>query len=282
MRVTNAVYTPDSQLRTPGRLVREMVRDLLASRELAWRLFARNIATQYRQSALGYVWAVAPPLVTSSLFILLNSAGLLRAGDTGVPYPVYVILGTVSFALFLDALNVPLNAIAAARGTLPKINFPHEALLLAGMGQILLNFAVKATLIIGVLVIFRVPVPLTAVLVVIPLAGLLMAGLAVGIFLVPIGGLFQDVGHALGVVASGLVFVTPAAYMPPRAGLLAVITAWNPLTALVMTTRDVILHGSSAYMPTTLILVGVSILALLMSWVAFRLAMPIIIERMGT
>ena len=281
MRVTTAVYTPDPQLRTPGRMVREMVRDLLASRELAWRLFVRNMAQQYRQSALGYVWAVAPPLVTSSLFILLNSAGLLRAGDTGVPYPVYVILGTVSFALFLDALNMPLNAIAAARGTLPKINFPHEALLLAGLAQVLLNFAVKTTLIIAVLVIFRISVPWTAMLVVIPLAGLLLTGLALGILLVPSGTLFQDVGHALGVVASGLVFVTPAAYMPPRMGLLAVITAWNPLTPLVMTARDVILHGSSAHMSTTLMLVGVSALALLLSWVSFRLAMPILIERMG-
>jgi lipopolysaccharide transport system permease protein len=281
MRVTTAVYTPDPQLRTPGRLVRQMIRDLLASRELAWRLFARNIATQYRQSALGYVWAVAPSLVTSSLFILLNSAGLLRAGVTGVPYPVYVILGTVPFALFLDALNMPLGAIGAARGTLPKINFPHEALILAGLAQILFNFAVKTTLIIGVLVIFRIRVPLTAVLVLIPLAGLLLMGLALGILLVPGGTLFQDVGHALGIVASGLVFVTPAAYMPPRVGLLAVITPWNPLTPLIMTTRDVILHGTSPYMATTLMLVGASFITLLLSWVGLRLAMPILIERMG-
>jgi lipopolysaccharide transport system permease protein len=258
-----------------------MVRDLLASRELAWRLFARNMAQQYRQSALGYVWAVAPPLVTSSLFILLNSAGLLRAGDTGVPYPVYVILGTVSFALFLDALNLRLNAIAAARGTLPKINFPHEALLLAGLGQVLLNFAVKTTLIVAVLAIFRIPVSWTAVLALIPLAGLLLTGLALGILLVPSGTLFQDVGHALAVVASGLVFVTPAAYMPPRAGLLAVITAWNPLTPLVMSARDLIVHGSSSQMPASLLLVGAGAVALLVSWVSFRLAMPILIERMG-
>jgi lipopolysaccharide transport system permease protein len=259
-----------------------MVRDLLASRELAWRLFARNIATQYRQSALGYVWAVAPPLITSSLFILLNSAKLLQAGDIGIPYPVFVIIGTVSFALFLDALNMPLNAIAGARWTLPRINFPHEALLLAGLAQILFNFAVKATLIVGVLVVFRVPVTPASVLTLVPLMGLLVAGLALGLFLVPIGTLFQDVVHALGVVASGLVFLTPAAYAPPRLGLLGLLTAWNPLTPLIMSARDFLVHGSSPYMPTTLILVGASIVALLLSWVAFRLAMPILIERMGT
>jgi lipopolysaccharide transport system permease protein len=282
MRVTTAVYTPDPQLRTPGRLVREMIRDLSASRELAWRLCARNITTQYRQTALGYVWVVAPPLMTSFLFILLNSANLLRAGETGVPYPVYVILGTVSFSLFLDALNMPLTAVAAARGILAKINFPHEALLLAGVAQILVNFAVKATLVLGVLVMFRVPVPLSAVLVVIPLAGLLLAGIALGVLLVPIGALFQDVGHALGVMASGLVFLTPAAYMPPRVGLLGLITAWNPLTPLIMTARDLIVLGSSTHLSATIMLLAASILALLLSWVAFRLAMPIVIERMGS
>jgi lipopolysaccharide transport system permease protein len=282
MPVTTAVYTPDPQLRTPGRLVREMIRDLSASRELAWRLCARNITTQYRQTALGYFWAIGPPLMTSVLFILLNSANLLRAGETSVPYPVFVIVGTVAFGLFLDALNMPLNVIAAARGMLPKINFPHEALLLAGVAQILVNFAVKATLIVAVLVMFRVPVQPTAVLAVIPLTGLLVMGIAVGVLLVPIGALFQDVVHALGVVASGLVFLTPAAYTAPRVGLLGVITSWNPMTPLITTARDLIVHGSSPQLSTTLILVAVSIAALLLSWVVFRLAMPILIERMGS
>jgi lipopolysaccharide transport system permease protein len=278
----SAVYTPDPQLRTPGRLVREMIRDLSASRELAWRLCARNITTQYRQTAFGYFWAIGPPLMTSVLFILLNSANLLRAGETGVPYPVFVIVGTVAFGLFLDALNMPLSVIGAARGMLPKINFPHEALVLAGIAQILVNFAVKATLVVAVLVTFRVPVQPTAVLAVIPLIGLLVLGIAVGVFLVPIGALFQDVVHALGVVASALVFLTPAAYTPPRVGLLGFITSWNPLTPLIMTARDLLVHGSSAQLPTTLMLVAASIIALLVSWVVFRLAMPILIERMGS
>jgi lipopolysaccharide transport system permease protein len=282
MRVTTAVYSPDPQLRTPGRLLREMFRDLAASRELAWRLCVRNLSAQYRQSALGYFWAVGPPMMTSGVFMLLNSANLLRTGETGIPYPVYVILGTVAFGLFLDALNMPLNVIGGARGLLPKINFPHEALLLAGIAQLLFNFAVKATLAVGVLVMFRVPVQLTAVLVVIPLAGLLFTGIALGVLLVPIGALFQDVVYVLGIVASSLVYLTPAAYMPPRVGLLGFVTAWNPLTPLIMTARDLIVFGSSTHLSTTLMLVTGGIPLLLLSWVAFRLAMPILIERMGS
>jgi lipopolysaccharide transport system permease protein len=37
-----------------------MLSDLLASRELAWRLIVRNFSAQHRQSALGHVWAGFP------------------------------------------------------------------------------------------------------------------------------------------------------------------------------------------------------------------------------
>jgi lipopolysaccharide transport system permease protein len=47
------IYTPESSLRNPARMVRSMVRDLLASRELAWQLAVRDIRAQYRQTALG-------------------------------------------------------------------------------------------------------------------------------------------------------------------------------------------------------------------------------------
>src|SRR5262245_58012811 len=106
--------------------------------------------------------------------------------------------------------------------------------------------------------------------------------MALGLLLWPIGALCQDVVHALGVAGSALVFLTPAAYMPPRAGLLGVITSWNPLTPLIMSTRDLLVHGSSPQISTTLILVAAGIAALLLSWVVFRLAMPILIERMGS
>ena len=85
-----------------------------------------------------------------------------------------------------------------------------------------------------------------------------------------------------GLWRSSLMFLTPAAYSPPRVGLLGLITAWNPLTPLIMTARDLIVLGSSAYLSTTLMLVAISIPAVFLSWIAFRLAMPILIERMGS
>src|SRR5688572_9621685 len=89
------VYSPESALRRPIHLLRDMFRDLSASRELAWRLFVRDTSARYRQSLLGYVWALLPPIFATITFVLLNQNGILQTSETPVPYPAYVLIGTL-------------------------------------------------------------------------------------------------------------------------------------------------------------------------------------------
>src|SRR5262245_53713285 len=88
------VYTPESPLRHPVKLFSDMIRDLLASRELAWRLFVRDTRAQYRNSLLGYAWVFIPPLVAALPFVFLNSQGVIKISETPLPYGAYAMIGT--------------------------------------------------------------------------------------------------------------------------------------------------------------------------------------------
>jgi ABC-type polysaccharide/polyol phosphate export permease len=78
--------------------------DLLASRELAWRLLVRNISAHYRQSLLGYAWAFVPPLFTTLIWVFLSSQNILDIGNNGMPYPLFVLTGTILWQNFVEAL----------------------------------------------------------------------------------------------------------------------------------------------------------------------------------
>jgi lipopolysaccharide transport system permease protein len=275
------VYTPEPQLRSPGKLLGNMVRDLFTARELAWRLVVRDISAQYRQTMLGYFWAVFPPLVTSLIFILLNSSNILTMKETGIPYPAYIIMGTVFFALFVDALNAPLKQVNASKAMLVKINFPREALVLAAIGQVLFSFGIKLILLVATLVFFQVPFQPTILLTPIPLAGLLLIGIMLGVLLVPLGALFHDITYGLTIASSALMLLTPVVYPPPTEGLLAKITAYNPLTPLLMAAREFVVAGSGAYLPSTLVVLLAALALLFPTWLILRLALPILIERIG-
>lgn len=123
------IYTPDSSLRNPLKMIREMLGDLTASRELSWRLAVRDICAQYRQAFLGILWAFILPLTNTLTWIFLSSTGIVVMRETILPYPVYVFTGTMLWAILMDAMNAPLQQINAARGMLAKLNFPREALI---------------------------------------------------------------------------------------------------------------------------------------------------------
>ena len=89
------IYPPDSALTDPRRLFREMVGELRDSRELAMALFRRDLKAQFRQSILGYAWLFFPPIATTLVWFFLNSSGVVQVADTGMPYPAFVMIGTL-------------------------------------------------------------------------------------------------------------------------------------------------------------------------------------------
>lgn len=115
------IYTPESSLRNPLRLLHDMFRDLINGRELAWRLAVRDISAQYRQTALGLLWAFILPLAHTATWIFLNGSGIVNIKDTTLPYPVYVFTGTMLWAIFMDAVNAPLQQTINAKQMLAKI-----------------------------------------------------------------------------------------------------------------------------------------------------------------
>ena len=276
------VYTPASPLRRPLALVRDMFHDLKNSRGLAWRLFSSDLSAQYRVSILGYFWVFIPPLVASLPFIYLNSQGIIKLGQTAIPYAAYALIGTVLWQVFVDALNAPLRTVLAARPMLIRINLPREAILLSALAQVLFSASVRLTLVVVVLAWFQIVPPSTVILFPIGVIALILVGFVLGVLLTPFGMLYGDVSQALPVFTTFLMLLTPVVYPVPQDHLASLIAAFNPLTPLITVTRDWLAVGHADDVTSFFLVLLVAALCLLFGWVSVRVAMPHIIARAGT
>lgn len=275
------VYTPDSSLSNPRTLLRAMFRDLIMGRGLAWRLAVRDLSAQYRQTLLGFLWALILPLANTVVWIFLSSSGVVKLDDTAVPYPVYVFVGTMLWAVLMDAVNAPLQGTTAAKPMLAKINFPREAIIVSGIYQTLFNAVIKITLLLIVLIWLGIIPGWGALLIPVGVMSLIMAGTAIGLLLTPIGLLYQDIGRGLPLLLQFLMYTTPVVFAMPKEGLAAAVFRYNPLTPIIETTRAW-LTGQQAEMLTYFLVVNLMVASLLLIvWVIYRLAMPILIERMS-
>jgi lipopolysaccharide transport system permease protein len=259
-----------------------MWRDLLASRELAWRLMVRDISAQYRQSFLGIVWAFLPPIVMAASFTLANNARVINVGVTDIPYPAYVMFSTALWQTFVEALNGPVQAVTVAKPMLARVNFPREALILAKLGEVFFNFAIKTILIVALFIFFRVSVSWTVILMPVALIHLVLLGTFIGILLAPFGVLYQDVSKGLNLITSFWLFLTPVVYPVPNEGTFGSLVKLNPVTPLLVTTRELATTGVVSEPLGFWVVTGITIIGLLLTWIAFRLAMPFVVERVSS
>jgi lipopolysaccharide transport system permease protein len=257
-----------------------MGRDLLASRELAWQLLVRDISAQYRQSFLGIFWAFVPPIVTALGFTFVNNANIINIGATELPYPAYVMFSMTLWQTFTEALNGPIQAVSSAKQMLVRINFPREALILAKLGQLFFNFAIKLILIVALFLWFQIPVSWTAILAPVALIHLVMLGTGFGLLLVPLGLLYNDILKVIGLAIGLWLFLTPVVYPVPSGGGLATLVQLNPVTPLLVTTRELATTGVVSNPYGFWLMSLIALVGLLLGWLLYRLAMPFIVERM--
>lgn len=269
------VYSSDAELRHPGRFFGEAWDELRRSPAVGWRLFRSSVQARHRRAWLGYLWLLLPTLGTTGVWVYVRSRGLIETGTSGMPYAVYVLSGTILWQVFADALVSPLQQLTANRQLVTRSRVPHEALILAGVLETLLNCAVRLVVLACLMVAMGVTAGPQVVLLPIGIAALLLLGLTLGLFAAPAGLLYDDVSRALTMIAGFWFFLTPVIYRAPAHGLLR----FNPVTPLLETSRQWL--TSAAPTGRFALVTALAALALVVAWLFQRLARPHVVARLG-
>lgn len=277
--IKEITYLPDSHLGFGWRVWRQMFVELIGSRELIWRFFLRELSARYRQSFFGYVWAIMPAILTVVTFTYLNRSGTLAIGETGMPYPVYVLLGMTVWQLFATGLIRTTQCLVKARAIITQINFSRESLVIAAFGEAVFNFLLRFILIIAIFIWYRVVPAWTVIFVPVILVPLSLMTLGIGFILALANGVFRDIGNSLTMILTFAMFLTPVVYPPPVSGAKIFINYLNPVSPFVIAARELTMSGQLSR-PYGLVLgCGVGLLIFLIGWRVFHLAMSHIAER---
>jgi lipopolysaccharide transport system permease protein len=280
-RLPVRIYSPEPLLGHPVTLVKKIFSDIYAGRELAWRLFIRDLSAQYRQTYLGYLWAFLPPLVASLTFIFLNSQGIVKIDTGGIPYPAFAMMGTLLWQVFVDAIMSPIQALTKAKPMLAKINFPREAILMGGLYMVIFNFLVRIILVAAVMVFWKVVPTATILFFPVAMGAILITGFAIGLALTPIAGFYQDIQNAIPIITGFWMLLTPVVYPARTEGLAGFLAVWNPVSPLIVTARETLTGQDLSLLLPCAIVTTCALLATFCGLVGFRIAMPHLIARMG-
>lgn len=274
------ILEPDSKLRQPRALAAKMVAELQVSRHLALEMFRRDLTSQIRQSFMGIFQVFVPSLVTTGWAVLFRQASIINVGEIELPYPFYVLLGMMIWSTFTEAIDAPISGLLSEQGLISKSNTPPETVAIARLLMVSFNLLLKLVVIAAVAVCYGIAPRWSVVLVPFGLGAVMACGAGIGLILSPINMLYRDIARTLPVVLTLMFFLTPILFVLPKESIAAFIMLHlNPVTSLLIATRDVAFSGPQVFDIGFASSVGISILVFCLGLVFHRVATPIVIDR---
>ncbi len=273
------VYSAERDSRHHLRLIGDMRRNLGPALHPAFQLLRRDLRGRYRQSAFGVALAFAPAIAIAIWATLASQARLINVGSLQVAYPAYVLFSVTLWQAFAEAMSLQIEGLAAEQSTLSKLEVPPESVILARLGEVGFNFALKLLLVVAVFLWYDVAVYRTLALAPFAVLALMLLGTGLGLILAPLNALYQDVSRGLPAVLTLWFFLTPVVFPVPERGLLKTLVALNPVTPLLRTARDLVTSGQVADLFVPLLVASSALVLVLVGWFFYRLALPFVLER---
>ncbi len=197
------------------------VKDVVAHREMLDLLVRRDLKAKYKDSALGFLWALARPLVQLAIYFVV--LGHFLGAARGIPdFAIYVFTGLTAMGLFQEIAVGGTGSILANAGLVKKVYMPRELFPLASTGSALFNFGVQiVVLIIATLVVGAPPLHLDVFYAVPALLVILIYGLAFALFFAAVNVYLRDIQHLVEVATLLLFWMSPVVY------------SWQMVTSIV-------------------------------------------------
>lgn len=246
-------------------------------RDLVVHLVGSQLASRYRRSVLGWLWAVAYPLAQLAVFYFVFTDVLATAREH---FLLFLFAGIIAWTWFSAALSTAATSLVGRRDLVLRPGFPTILLPVVAVLVTLVDYLLALPLLlIGAILSVGADrsYVLLPILIVVQFA--FTAGLA--LVVAPLNVFFRDVGHLLGIALMLLFFMTPVFYSAEQApDRVSFLYKYNPLAQLIDAYRTILIEralpaplslGLTAAAALVFLLIGLGVFIMLRPYVPDRL-----------
>jgi lipopolysaccharide transport system permease protein len=250
---------------------REMLAEQVTYRELLYQMTKRDLLLRYKQTVMGFGWAVFMPLVNTIVF----SVVFMRVANiqTPVPYPLFAFCGLLVWNFFASSLKFAVGSLISNYNLVTKVYFPREIFPFSSVIVCFIDFGVASLVLIAFMAYYHVVPGLS--IIALPFVVLVQVAFTCGVaLLVSMANLFfRDVKYIFEIVLTVWMFATSVLYPVEMInGKLGAVMRANPMTPIIDAYRQVLFYGQWPTSQAFLIASFISFATLFIGWLAFHRA----------
>ncbi len=255
------------------------LQDLARYLDLLYMLAWRDITIKYKQSIMGFMWAIFMPLLIVSSGIIVRYAFSRLSGQPLVWRDVAeVSVKAIPWAFFVAGIRFSTLSLIANSNLVTKIFFPRELFPLAAVLSQLFDLVVASVALTVLLAVAGIGVSLQLLWVPILVTMLVAVVLALGFLFSALALFFRDVKYLVEVVLTFGIFFTPVFYSVELFGDWAPFLMLNPLAPILEGLGACIVHQQAPDLGWTAYSAGFAFIGLVVSYKLFKTLEPAFAE----
>ena len=246
------------------------LRSLLSHKGLFFEMTLLRLKLRYRQSVLGWIWAVLPPLLLMITYTLVFSR-IIGLENSSLPYALFVFAGLIPWTFFSTSVGTATAGIVTHRYLISRVAFPREIIPLCYVAAALVDLAIGMLMLVAMTYYLGVPLTFHAFYAVLVIGMLVILSVAVALGCSSFQARFRDIGVAMPLLLQVLMFATPVVYSSAAVPQnFKEIYFLNPLAILIEAFRQVTVLGINPNVSQMIYCATVSIVCLVFSYILFK------------
>lgn len=244
------------------------LRRLVQHRELLESLIVRDVRARYKQTVLGFAWAVLNPVAQMIVFSVVFSR-IVKVPTGGADYPIFSYVALLPWTLFASGVSGATSSLVMHQGLITKVAFPREVLPLAAVLGRIVDFFIACSVLALMMLVYGIGVTPALILAAVVLLIQLTFTVGIGLLLSAINLFYRDVSQAIALAMTLWMYATPVIYpetlVPEAYRWLYML---NPMAVLISSYRTIVIGGS---MPDPVLLGLAAVQSLLLLTCAYAL-----------
>lgn len=183
-------------------------KELKEYKDLFYFLILRDVKALYKQTILGFSWAILRPFITMVIFQLVFS-NIAKISTDDSPGPIFYYTGLVPWMYFSSSLTKSTNSLISGAGMFTKVYFPRLVLPLVPCLASLVDFAIAMTITFMLLLVYGLTPTIWILFLPVLILIMFLTAAGLGLWLSAMAIQYRDVPYGVQFLASILMWVAP-------------------------------------------------------------------------
>jgi len=187
------------------------IKELIEYKDLFYFLVWRDIKVIYKQTVLGFSWAIIKPVFSMIVFSIVFGK-LAKVSSDGIPYPIFSYAALLPWTYFSTSLSKSTQSLITNAGMLTKVYFPRIIIPFTPVLSGLVDFTIAFSVLIVLMIWYGIAPTINIIFLPLLILLMLFTASGIGMLLSAMAIQYRDIRHAIQFIIQILMYAAPVVW----------------------------------------------------------------------